>query len=61
MLQSLQKLKPECLELLRKFWYEEESLQSIARELGIKENTIKKRHQRCKEKLKAIFEELWEK
>jgi RNA polymerase sigma factor (sigma-70 family) len=59
MVEALEKLQPECLQMLRKFWYEDQSLQSIAHELGITEDAVKKRHQRCKEKLRKIFEQLW--
>ena len=55
MKEALKKLDPDCRELIERYWYKGEQLKDIAKDLGISEAAIKKRHERCRKKLKTIF------
>lgn len=52
---ALEQLDATCRELFQMKYREGVSLREIAKKLGVKEDAIKKRHERCKEKLKQIF------
>jgi RNA polymerase sigma-70 factor (ECF subfamily) len=52
---ALAQLSPECRELINLIYNRGISLRVVAERLRISESAIKKRHQRCKEKLRNIF------
>jgi RNA polymerase sigma factor (sigma-70 family) len=52
---ALAQLSPECRELFIMVYNKGISLRAVAERLGISESAVKKRHQRCKEKLRNIF------
>lgn len=55
MAEALKALDPKCRELLKRYWFKGERLKDIAEDLGITESTAKKRHERCRKKLKDIL------
>ncbi len=55
MARALERLDPECRELLRRYWYKREALKDIAEEKQLKDATLRKRHERCLNKLKDIL------
>jgi RNA polymerase sigma factor (sigma-70 family) len=53
---SLQRLSPECREILDRFFTRDESYRTIGAELGIPAGTIASRISRCLDKLRDEFE-----
>jgi RNA polymerase sigma factor (sigma-70 family) len=54
-IRALEQLDPDCRLLFKMKYVKGITLRTIAENLGIRENTVKKRHERCKKKLKQIF------
>lgn len=57
MAQMLEKLPPECMELLRAIWYRNIRHKVLAEQLGISEDAVKQRHARCKDRLRKLLGE----
>jgi RNA polymerase sigma factor (sigma-70 family) len=55
MARMLEKLSPECRELLKKHWYDRVPINVLAQQLNTTEDALKQRHARCKEKLKKLL------
>lgn len=55
MLQALKQLNPECRDLFFMKYNQGITLRYIGEILGISEAAVKKRHERCKKKLKSLF------
>lgn len=53
--EALKALDPPCRDLLKRYWFKGERLKDIAEDLGVSESTAKKRHERCRKKLKDIL------
>ena len=54
--QALSKLDDSCFSLLYQFWIEDKKLKDIAINLRISEMSVKKRHERCRKKLRKFLE-----
>lgn len=50
-------LGDECKNLLQEFYYNRKMLKHLAEEMGRKETYIRKRKQRCLEKLRSLFQQ----
>ncbi len=54
--QALQKIDSPCFAILYRYWIKDMKLKDIAAEMGITEGAVKKRHERCRRKLKAFLQ-----
>ena len=52
---ALRKLENPCFTILYNYWIKDMKLRDIAVELGVTEEAVKKRHERCRKKLKALL------
>lgn len=57
MARMLEKLTPECRELLKKYWYDRVPINVLAQQLNVTEDALKQRHARCKDKLRKLLGE----
>jgi len=54
---ALKQLDPACRELFQMKYMQGISLRIIAKKLNISEDAVKKRHERCKKKLRSLFDQ----
>lgn len=52
---ALERLDQSCFDLLYKYWIQDMKLKDIAAELNVSEEVVKKRHERCRKKLKLYL------
>ncbi len=54
---AINELNEPCRDLIIRYWMKGEYLTDIAKLMNIKEVALKKRHERCRKKLKALLDE----
>jgi len=54
---AIDELDEPCRNLIIRYWMKGEYLTDIAKLMNIKEVALKKRHERCRKKLKALLDE----
>ena len=54
---ALNKLDNSCFRILYKYWIQDMKLKDIANELNVSEEVIKKRHERCRKKLRLYLKQ----
>lgn len=52
---ALERLDQSCFNLLYKYWIQDMKLKDIAAELDVSEEVVKKRHERCRKKLRIYL------
>ena len=52
---AIRKLDKPCRQVLEQYWLKEQSLREIGEDMGKTEDAVKKLHQRCKERLRALL------
>lgn len=57
--ETVSALPENCRTVLQLYYYEDYSIKEIAEILGIRENTVKKRMERARKKLKEVLLEEW--
>ena len=52
---ALKKIDDSCFNILYKYWIQDMKLKDIAIEMNLSEESVKKRHERCRKKLKIYL------
>ncbi|MCB0560851.1 MAG: sigma-70 family RNA polymerase sigma factor [Lewinellaceae bacterium] len=52
---AIAQLDKGCRQLILDFWFKEKSIREISEELAVSDSAVKKRHERCKDKLREVL------